>query len=91
MLWKVSGAGKKSGTEKDKPGRESGAGGCGPRGNPGLRAYQPHRALLGLCPLGLAWPGQLPVSPAMLNLAFLASSKKSLPFLLLALADSGSS
>lgn len=33
-------------------------------------------ALLGLCPLGPAWPGRLPVSSAVLSLAFSSFSKE---------------
>ena len=63
LPWEVSLAGKKSGW----PEMELGVGGCSPGtqticGNPGLREYKPQRALVGLCPPGPVWPGQLPIT-----------------------------
>lgn len=73
-------------------GRKSGTGLGSSQGL--VAAAQGHRldvgALLGLCPLGPAWPGQLPVSSAVLSLAFSSFSKEIPPFLPLAMADSGS-
>lgn len=77
----MTGAGRKSGIEKDWPWVESGVVGCSPgtqtrSGNPGLRVYKPEWALVGPCPLGPAWPGQLPISLAVLNLAFFSFPKE---------------